>query len=215
MDGIQQAKVLIESIKELVQAELNKIKFNTKKRALVKDLNEDGTANIIMNDAIYNNVKIRIGLSPKVNEVVWVEIPNGNIKNAYIDSAKQTSTIIGNKDIVQELNAIQILQDWQSIVLQNGWIADSNIGIKYFKHLGIVYLNIRLIVGNGNNGTILGTLPQGYRPISNLILPVYKISDNTINYLVILTNGNIQVSENTIFNSGDLYMSTFSFRADG
>ena len=87
MDGIQQAKVLIESIKELVQAELNKIKFNTKKRAVVNFINENGTVDIFMNGKIYNNIKVRPGLSPKINEIVWIELPNNKMTNAFVDVA--------------------------------------------------------------------------------------------------------------------------------
>ena len=106
------------------------------------------------------------------------------------------------------------LQGWQTVDLQNGWTADGGIGIKYFKHFGIVYLNIRLIAGTGAGGTLIGTLPAGYRPISNMILPVYNTTDRSINFLVVAWDGTIRVLSTTTFTPGSLYIGSISFRAD-
>lgn len=106
------------------------------------------------------------------------------------------------------------LQEWQTVDLQNDWTADGGIGIKYFKHFGIVYLNIRLIAGSGASHTLIGTLPAGYRPISNMILPVYDTIDRSINYLVVVSDGAIRVLSTTTFTPGSLYIGSISFRAD-
>lgn len=129
----------------------------------------------------------------------------------------------GLKNFVQWFNETHLgeiderfdeLQEWQTVDLQNGWRADSGIGIKYFKHFGIVYLNIRLIVGIGTPPTLIGTLPAGYRPISNIIVPVLNPIDRSMNFLVVVSDGAIRVPSTTTFTPDSVYIGTISFRAD-
>ncbi len=91
-NDINEMKKFVNNVKKLVEKKVNNAKTDTSKKAIVQSLNEDGTANIIINGKVYNNVKIRAGLQPQINEVVLVSIPNNNTKDMFIDLASSTST---------------------------------------------------------------------------------------------------------------------------
>jgi hypothetical protein len=61
------------------------LKFNTKQKAIVTAVNVDGTVNLNINGEIKENVKVRPGLTISINNVVWLELPNSNLKDAYVD----------------------------------------------------------------------------------------------------------------------------------
>lgn len=91
-NDINEMKKFVNNVKKLVEKKVNNAKTDTSKKAIVQSLNEDGTANIIINGEVYNNVKVRPGLQPQINEVVLVSIPNNNTKDMFIDLASSTST---------------------------------------------------------------------------------------------------------------------------
>ena len=91
-NNINEMKKFVKNVKKLVEKKVNDAKTDTSKKAIVQSLNGDGTANIIINGEVYNNVKIRAGLQPQINEVVLVSIPNNNTKDIFIDLASSTST---------------------------------------------------------------------------------------------------------------------------
>lgn len=91
-NDINEMKKFVNNVKKLVEKKVNNAKTDTSKKAIVQSLNEDGTANIIINGEVYNNVKVRPGLKPQINEVVLVSIPNNNTKDMFIDLASSTST---------------------------------------------------------------------------------------------------------------------------
>lgn len=82
---IEDAKIVLNVMNEMVQSALNKARFNQKKRAVVQSINDDGTANILINGIVYNNIPVRDGLTLTNNNIVWVELPNGNMDDAYVD----------------------------------------------------------------------------------------------------------------------------------
>ena len=100
-NNIKQAKDLLNAVSIMINTAINNLKFNKKKKAVIVSLNIDGTADIKINDEIFENIKIRTGLSPVENEVVWVEIPNNNINEMYIDTAQ---TICGTSDYTELSN---------------------------------------------------------------------------------------------------------------
>lgn len=91
-NDINEMKKFVNNVKKLVEKKVNNAKTDTSKKAIVQSLNGDGTANIIINGEVYNNVKVRPGLQPQINEVVLVSIPNNNTKDMFIDLASSTST---------------------------------------------------------------------------------------------------------------------------
>lgn len=87
---IERAKKLLSTIEMMVDNQIDKAKFNKKKKAVVQSINPDKTANVTINGELKENIKIRAGLLPVVGEVVWVEIPNDSLKDAFIDTANAT-----------------------------------------------------------------------------------------------------------------------------
>ncbi len=94
-NDINEMKKFINNIKKLVEKRSDNAKTNVSKKAIVNSINEDGTVNILINGELYSNVKVRPGFQPKVNEVVLVNIPNGNFKDMYVDLA---STFTGGEN---------------------------------------------------------------------------------------------------------------------
>lgn len=87
-NSIEDAKVLLQSVKTMIDSAVTKLPFNKTKKAIVKAVNEDKTADIEMNGQIYENVKVRPSLSPYIGEVVSVCLPLNNTKDMYIDLCK-------------------------------------------------------------------------------------------------------------------------------
>lgn len=81
----KQAKYLFDSISIMIASALNRAKFNRKKKASIHSLNGDGTVNITLNDELYSNIKVRSGLSLEVNDLIWLELPNGNMSDMFVD----------------------------------------------------------------------------------------------------------------------------------
>lgn len=52
--------------------------------AIIKQVNADGTYDIMLNGVKYNSVPTCIGNSCTVNETVYVTIPQGNTNNIFI-----------------------------------------------------------------------------------------------------------------------------------
>ena len=80
-------------------------------------------------------------------------------------------------------------------------------GINLYKHAGIVEANIALyIVSATANKTIsVGTVPDGYRPITPINIPVVLIAGTSIlgyGILIINTSGDVTLRTNIAVSSG-------------
>ena len=118
MSNIEYGKKIIEATKLLIEASLKKLKFNQKKKGVIQELNEDGTVDLTINDELYENVKVRVGLSPQINEVVNIEIPNSDYKEMYVDTCSQTT--IDDGDTLHSHNNLTLLESiTQSLI--NNW----------------------------------------------------------------------------------------------
>lgn len=118
MSNTELSKRIIETIKILINANNKHLKFNQKKKGFIKALNEDGTVDITINNELFKNVEVRAGLLPFVGEVVRVEMPNGNTKEMFIDTAK--NTIIGDGETLHTHSNLTTLQSiTQSLI--NAW----------------------------------------------------------------------------------------------
>ncbi len=88
LNKIEQAKIFIDTVNKIVDEKIETLPLYKRKKAVVQSLNDDNTANIVINGETYNNVIIRSGLLPSPNEVVWVALPDNATKNMFIDTAQ-------------------------------------------------------------------------------------------------------------------------------
>lgn len=88
-NNVDLAKKILDAIKIMIKENVRNLFYNRKKKAKILSLNIDGTVDVKIGDDTFNNVKVRAGLLPEINEVVWVEIPNNNMKEMYVDTAKK------------------------------------------------------------------------------------------------------------------------------
>jgi len=102
---VENAKTLLDAVSQMVKANNESLSFNTKKKGIIKVLNGDGTANVQINGDIFTNIKINAGLAPTVNEVVFVEIPNNEMKFAYIATASASSSTGGTGTVTNVSSA--------------------------------------------------------------------------------------------------------------
>lgn len=82
---VEQSNDLFFIIERMIKFYQNRLKFNLKQKAIVIAVNADGTVNLNINGEIKENVKVRPGLTISINNVVWLELPNSNLKDAYVD----------------------------------------------------------------------------------------------------------------------------------
>lgn len=101
---------------------------------------------------------------------------------------------IATKDDIQKYT-----QDsaWQNLPLQNGWQHHQQYNnVQYSKSFdGVVYLRGSANKGKTANGTVIGTLPVGFRPSQSLYVSALNNS-YTVAVLGIYPNGNILVKGN-------------------
>ena len=119
-NDINEMKKFVNNVKKLVEKKVNNAKTDTSKKAIVQSLNEDGTVNIIINGEVYNNVKVRPGFQPQINEVVLVCLPNNNSKDMYVDLASVT-TFQGSLHTHSNLSILEtitqaLIDAWNSAV---------------------------------------------------------------------------------------------------
>jgi hypothetical protein len=114
---VKQAKDLLSAVSTMIESAIRNLQFNKKKKAVIISLNGDGTANIKINDENFENIKIKTGLSPIVGEVVWVEIPNNNMSEMYIDTAQNVTAIEGETAHVH--SNLTLLESISSTLLSN------------------------------------------------------------------------------------------------
>lgn len=83
MDKYTQA--LLEAIQIMINENNKKLKFTYHIEATVLVVNSDGTYNVNYNGSILKNIRVREGLSLKINDIVLICIINGNFSNKFID----------------------------------------------------------------------------------------------------------------------------------
>ena len=127
-----------------------------------------------------------------------------NSKQATISGVSDTE--IGYLDgvtsaIQTQLNAKQTLED-------SGWINVSSLAnnftapttVAYRKLNGVVYLRGNLFNGTANTGAF--TLPVGYRPSVEVVVPVQKYGTSNLDYVTIGTNGVVLPNSTAAWLSG-------------
>ena len=127
----------------------------------------DGTVNIKMNDVIYNNIKVRTGLSPQPNEVVWIEMPN-NFKDAYVDISRHINT----KDILIKEGVFTPILVGGTTTGSNDYLVQSGY---YYKIGKKVHVDIRIVMQEKDQLMSGNIYIQGLPFLPQLI---YKYSGN-------------------------------------
>lgn len=84
--------------------------------------------------------------------------------------------------------------NWITATLQNGWTG----ALQYRKNqIGQIELNFNITPGTITAGTVITTLPEGYRPSRVVVVPVYNGTSSAVGaYIVVGTSGNIIVPTN-------------------
>lgn len=122
-----------------------------------------------------------------------------SLAQVYV-AANATTITAGNitdeRNFVKNANAIQ--PSWLSLTFQNGWV---NYGYEYqtaqyrLNNFGTVELRGRITAGTTTAGTVIATLPSGYRPPAKLSFSIVtnNTTDDQIGQIDIDSSGNIIV----------------------
>lgn len=70
------------------------------------------------------------------------------------------------------LSALGAQTAWANVPLSNGWSITAGTRAVYRKILGQVQIEFNVAGGTPTDGTIVGTLPVGFRPVSKIGIPV-------------------------------------------
>jgi hypothetical protein len=111
---------------------------------------------------------------------------NGSVADNEIFAYDSTSGMWKNQTAAEA--GLQALEDtgWQSVSsLANGFTAPT--AVAYRRINGIVYMRGSLFNGTANTGAF--TLPSGYRPSVDVVVPVQKYGTPNLDYITIGTNG--------------------------
>lgn len=114
---------------------------------------------------------------------------SGN-KILYLN-CNNTSFPIADKTFIPKATLTQ-----NTLTLGNGWSAYGT-GLQYAMLGNVISVYVSCTSGTVSNGTVIGTLPEGYRPASPVRIFLQNLSDDayldTNNYLMIKDNGDIRV----------------------
>lgn len=104
---------------------------------------------------------------------------------------------------------------WNTMTLQNGWVAHSTAyeTAQYSKTSSenMVSLNGLIRSGTATDGTLIATLPAGFRPEGRLVFP--QTNNGVVNRLEVLANGEIRIVGTGMGNTYQS-LSGITFRAD-
>lgn len=112
-------------------------------------------------------------------------ITNSSASSTYLTQASAASTYLTQSSAS---TTYQVIQDsgWINVSsLSNNFTAPTTVA--YRKLNGVVYLRGNLFNGTANTGAF--TLPVGYRPSVEVVLPVQKYGTSNIDYITVGTNG--------------------------
>lgn len=99
--------------------------------------------------------------------------------------------------------------NWLDPSFQNGWVnfGSGNPNVGYLKD-SLGFVHIQGVVKNGTNGTTIFTLPVGFRPMNNLIIPC--VSNGAFAILQIFSNGSVTCGGSNVY----VTMDNISFKAE-
>lgn len=104
---------------------------------------------------------------------------------------------------------------WNTIALQNSWVTfdATNETAQYAKTATENMVNLRGMIKSGTttDGTLIGTLPAGFRPEGRLVFP--QVNNGNINRVDIYANGEIRIVGTSMSNVHQT-LNNITFRAD-
>lgn len=82
-----------------------------------------------------------------------------------------------------------------ALTLQNGWSLISGYRAVYRKNLGVLQLEMAISGGTATDGTVIATLPAGFRPPFPVAVPVASISNSSVvsSRITIGTDGTLKI----------------------
>ena len=124
------------------------------------------------------------------------ELGNDNVWRPWRYLVQQSKST-NNSDYVALLKSESDPTPWQNLVLANGWNHHQQYNnVQYSKSFdGVVYLRGSANKGKITYGTVIGTLPIGFRPSQSLYVSALNNS-YTAAILGIYSNGNIVIKNN-------------------
>ena len=118
----------------------------------------------------------------------------------------------------EELGHVKLPENWIEATLQNDWTqpGTSTSRLSYYKdEFGTVTIAGQCTVGVDASGTVVTSLPSGYRPRASLPILIHNVSSgNTIGVLQITSNGELLVTSSSNISTGNVVRILGSFRAD-
>lgn len=104
---------------------------------------------------------------------VWVIRAFGSVVNAgNLDAAHMASQIALLQSKVETLETAISTTPWINLALSNSWAVVASYRAVYRKVNGMVYIEMTVGSGAVSEGVLIFTLPVGYRPSSQLLIPV-------------------------------------------
>lgn len=167
------------------------------------------------NVTITRDTKANIEAIPIADGRIYFETDQ-TYNHIYADVGTNRIQIGGTIAINDLLAEISNLGDWTAPTLQNSWVNFDNgyAPVGYWKDInGTVHLRGLIKGGNTNSGTILFTLPSGYRPAYNESFSVYQY-DTGISTGAIDISPTGQVILRVPTNSTYISLSGITFRAE-
>lgn len=117
------------------------------------------------------------------------------------------------EQLVNDITALTAPQPWINVVLQNGWKEVSGYKpLQYFKDgFGIIHLSG--VIAAPSSGSLITTLPIGYRPSKNIYLVVSVWPGLQPQSVLLNTNGQI-IIDGALTGAGERYSFNTTFRVD-
>lgn len=149
-----------------------------------------------------------IDVNDRVNEIITT--PVDGVSAQEIIDARHGEPTLGAKiaDIADELDAHKAdntsahgintlakktMGETYNATLQNGWSSGS--GLRYSKNdLNQLHIRGNMVAGTITPGTVIATLPEGYRPYNTVSIATYNMSGAKITSgIAISPNGNLAI----------------------
>lgn len=150
--------------------------------------------NVVGTDYKIETLPGGIAISPSVSGQTQMQIVQN--EGLFAGNAATDAGLVVNHDdgYIYRGYSGWFIEDWQTLTLQNGWVAD--VEVPEFKEMadGTVILRGNLKNGTTTNGTIFATLPSGYRPPEPVrFITAEKNAGTSYRHVRIRANGTIDV----------------------